>query len=578
MSATPRPERPRPAPAITGLRPYRVPRHPAPIDLYLDGNEGLPAPPDLLAPLAEAEPDLARSYPSTVELEALLAAEHGLDPAQVLVTAGADDALDRACRALLAPGRALVLPVPTFEMLERYARLAGGEVREVPWLGGPYPVDAILDAHVGPETALIAAISPNNPTGAVVEAADLERLSAAAPHAVVLVDLAYGEFADVDLTPAALALPNALVFRTLSKAWGLAGLRVGYVMGPAEIVGWLRAAGAPYAVSGPSVRLARRRLETGRADVDAFVARVRAERAELAGHLARLGADPLPSQANFVFARVPDPLWIRDGMAGLGVGVRAWPDHPRVGGAVRITCPGHPDAFARLVASLEAVAAPRALLFDLDGVLADVSASYRRAIVETAAAWGVDLGPEDIARAKRRGDANNDWVLTRALLAERGVDAPLDEVTARFEALYQGDDDRPGLWIRERLLAGRDLLERLAARRPLAIVTGRPRLDAERFLRHHEIADLFAAVVVMQDAPLKPDPAPVRLALRRLGVERAWMVGDTPDDVRAARAAGVVPLGVVGPGEDAEATAAALLAAGAARVLPDLGALEAMLP
>jgi HAD superfamily hydrolase (TIGR01548 family) len=211
-------------------------------------------------------------------------------------------------------------------------------------------------------------------------------------------------------------------------------------------------------------------------------------------------------------------------------------------------------------------------------VLADVSGSYREAITGAAAMYGVTLTPDEIWAAKRRGNANNDWVLTRDLLRARGVDAPLQEVTDRFEALYQGTDEMPGLWANERLMVDREWLVRLAARRPLAIVTGRPRLDCERFLRQHDIADLFQAVVVMQDAPLKPDPAPVYLALRRLGVSRAWMLGDTPDDVRAARGAGVVPLGVVGPGESAEAARATLLNAGAARVLDRVEDLEALLP
>jgi phosphoglycolate phosphatase-like HAD superfamily hydrolase len=109
-------------------------------------------------------------------------------------------------------------------------------------------------------------------------------------------------------------------------------------------------------------------------------------------------------------------------------------------------------------------------------------------------------------------------------------------------------------------------------------VTGRPRDEARWFLERMGIADLFRAVVCMEDAARKPDPAPVRLALARLGVRRAWMIGNTPDDVRAAAGADVVPLGVVAPGDDLAATAAALADAGAARVLDQLADLEELLP
>jgi phosphoglycolate phosphatase-like HAD superfamily hydrolase len=124
----------------------------------------------------------------------------------------------------------------------------------------------------------------------------------------------------------------------------------------------------------------------------------------------------------------------------------------------------------------------------------------------------------------------------------------------------------------------RELLARLAERRPLGIVTGRPADDAERFLARRRIRDLFQVVVTMEDGPLKPDPAPIRRALERLEVRRAWLVGDTVDDVRAARAAGVLPIAVPAPGDDPSTAAAALEAAGAAVVLRDAASIAEVLP
>ena len=110
------------------------------------------------------------------------------------------------------------------------------------------------------------------------------------------------------------------------------------------------------------------------------------------------------------------------------------------------------------------------------------------------------------------------------------------------------------------------MIERLARAFKLGIVTGRPRKDAERFLREQGIRGCFSAVVCREDGPLKPDPAPVRMAIEHLKVNTAWMLGDTPDDVCAAVAARVVPVGVVPPGAG-EGIRAALLASGAARVV-----------
>ncbi len=349
--------RPTPNPTLAGRQPYRVPRADAKLDLYLDGNEGMGPDPSLLRALSDADAQLLRRYPKATALEARLAERLGVDPRQLLVTNGADDALDRACRALVGPGRALLLPVPTFEMLARYAELSGGRVDRIPWPRGPWPLDLALDA-LRPDTSAVAVVTPNNPTGAVASAQVLDTLSRRAPGAALLVDLAYGEFADEDLTAAALALPNALVFRTLSKAWGLAGLRVGYVAGPTEMIDWLRVAGNPYAVSGPSLLLAERRLADGDAAMRAFVATVRTEREQLAAHLSALGAQPLPSQANFVLARVADSVALRDGMAALGIAIRAWPGRADLARLVRITCPGDARDFDRLCCALQEVLAP----------------------------------------------------------------------------------------------------------------------------------------------------------------------------------------------------------------------------
>ena len=205
-----------------------------------------------------------------------------------------------------------------------------------------------------------------------------------------------------------------------------------------------------------------------------------------------------------------------------------------------------------MVLALTTVFAPQALLFDMDGVLADVSESYRVAIVKTAESFGVELSAGDIAAAKRRGNANDDWQLTCSLLQERGVSCSLSEVTERFESFYLT------LRSRERVLVAAERLRDWGQRFQLAVVTGRPRAQAEFFLAQYAIRDLFGAVVCREDAALKPDPEPVRLAMQQLGVQSAWMLGDTVDDLLSARAAGVLPIAV---GAEAPAANAACVLA-----------------
>ena len=561
--------RPLPVAALHSATPYAPVRSGCPVDLRLDGNEGRAPRLDLTGLLEGAGGDLLRRYPDRGPLERLLAGRLGLPAGGVLVTAGGDEGIDRLCRSYLDSGRNLVTTSPTFEMIPRYARLSGAEVRQTPWPGGAFPTEAVLDL-VDARTGVIAVVSPNNPTGAVATAADLQRLAAAAPGAVLLVDLAYGEFADTDLGPAALELASAVVIRSLSKAWGLAGLRVGYAAGPPALLAPLRAAGGPYAVSGLSLRVAEAALNAEDQAAD-FIAEVKRERVLLQDDLQELGTEPQPSQANFVLAHCADPVWVRDGLAGLGIAVRLFRDAPGPG-FLRLTCPGQEDEFQRLRRSLRTVLAPEALLLDMDGVLADVSRSYRTAIVQTAARFGVEITAQEVAAAKRLPGSNNDWVLTRQLLADRGVTATLAEVTACFQDIYAG------LSTSEKLIPDPGLLPRLADRLPLAVVTGRPRAEAEAFLQRVGLGGLFAALVCLEDGPGKPDPAPVNLALKKLGARRAWLVGDTVNDAAAARAAGVLPLGIVPPGEDDPGYPDLLLTAGCGRVLSRLEQLEEMLP
>lgn len=526
---------------------YQPPSFRTPIDLDLSKNEGRPTVTAIdLDPVTVAE--LTSRYPDITSLTELIAERHGVPDDRVLVTAGGDDAL---FRCFLRTGGGVVATTPSFEMIRRYAEQVGLDLTEIPWWDEEFPVAGLIEA--GADMAVI--VSPNNPTGNVVSPADLQKVAGSVP--LVVLDHAYAEFADEDLTDVALEMDNVVVVRTLSKAYGLAGLRVGYLVGPEDLVAELRSYGSPYSVSALSAALAAETVSRGPGLANAFVSVIRSERDRLTAALVELGAVPQPSQGNFVLATGVDAPWTVGAAAALGVALRWFPDREELKGCVRIGLPGDDADFERLLMTLRSVLAPQALLFDMDGVLAEVRQSFRAAIVETASSFGVMVSDEDIAAAKAAGNASDDWDLTRRLCAAAGVELTFEEVRDRFETIYQGDGEIEGLKMRESLIPDPSLLERWSRRLPLGIVTARPRKDAVEFLDRFDAAGYFETVVTREDAPSKPDPAPVRLALQRLGVERAWMFGDTRDDLMAARDAGVVPIGVTVPGDDRSALAMA---------------------
>lgn len=582
-------------PAPPTAKPYTRIENPQPIDLYLDANEGRgPSAQFISAALSAAGPGAISRYPDSRPLERLIAQKLGVLPEEVVVTAGADDALARIIEAFSAAGDRIVTTRPTFEMIGRYARARGADLCEIDWLGGAFPTEMMATEAATAKLAFV--VSPNNPTGGAATTSDLNRVLSACSSGIVVLDEAYAEFAESPLGGGSLlskaksngaaaprsSLPaNLIKVGTLSKAWGLAGLRVGFAVGPRELIDRLRAVGQPYAVSGASLAVALAWLQSGDDSVAATVANVRSERDELSRAIAELGGTTLETQGNFLLAHFSNAPLARDGLAASGIAVRAFSGKPLLQNRIRITCPGEPTAFTRLAEALRTTLAPQSLLVDMDGVLADVSRSYRRAILDTAATFGITLTADDVRAGKRAGNANNDWILTHRLLTSRGVETTLAEVTTRFEAIYQGTPGKPGLRETESLILSREQLETLAAKLPMAIVTGRPRRDAVLFLERFGIADLFKAVVCMEDGPSKPDPTILGIALDRLGASRGWMLGDTRDDITAARALSgsrAIAIGCIAPGEDPADASNTLLRAGAARVVANAADILEFLP
>ena len=205
----------------------------------------------------------------------------------------------------------------------------------------------------------------------------------------------------------------------------------------------------------------------------------------------------------------------------------------------------------------------KTLLMDMDGVLAEVSKSYRASIVATCHKYGATGVDYDlIGDWKARGGCNNDWKLSLSLIEEdpngqKGL--TLEEVTQTFEDFYQGTDGKPGLCDLESLIPDKKVLEELRKRaNGMAVVTGRPRKDCDKFLKLHGMDHLFEYCVCMEDGPAKPDPFPVQKACELLGIQPSpsvILVGDTPDDIRSALAAGCRGVGVSTPEAVEEAAA-----------------------
>lgn len=295
-------------------------------------------------------------YPDPLqkELKTRVSELNGIDPSQIFVGNGSDEAIDLLFRIFCEPGKdeCIVCP-PTYGMYRVSADINDIAVNEVRLTADfELDVEGVINA-ISPSTKLIFICSPNNPTGNLMRRKDVIRIAEASRHGLVVVDEAYIHFARAESLISELPrLPNVVVLQTFSKAWAMAGLRVGLAFASVQIVELMNRVKPPYNVSGIAQRAIIDALDRSK-DIEAWVDKTIAERSRLIEKLADLDLVEkiYPSDANFVLVRTTDPSAIYQHLLNERIVVR---DRSRVTlceGCLRITV-GTADENDRLLRSL----------------------------------------------------------------------------------------------------------------------------------------------------------------------------------------------------------------------------------
>jgi histidinol-phosphate aminotransferase len=362
-------------PDLAELEPYDPDMRPVRVMLSANENNwGVPAAVQSEALRRLAQVPLNR-YPQATSprLREQLGDMWGVAPRNVVVANGGDELLFNLLLAYGGQGRRLVNCPPTFSAYALYAELTATGVVSVPRDPDTYEVDfdALAQAAADPAACLVVLTSPNNPTGNLVRAEQVRRL-AASTQALVLVDEAYAEFCDPQASCMGLVseFPNVCVLRTLSKAYALAGARIGYLICSDEVADAMLAVRLPYSVNSMSQAVAETVVQM-RGEYAPVVAEVVRERERLGGLLAALG-DKLaakagvsaprlrvwPSEANFVMVRIPGPAagtptadQIHELLAADSILVRNFSHTAGLEGCLRISV-GKPEEDDELLASL----------------------------------------------------------------------------------------------------------------------------------------------------------------------------------------------------------------------------------
>lgn len=329
--------------------------------LHLNENTG-GCSPRVLEALRTLRPDDISTYPEYTELVLACARHFDVDPEWMLLTNGLDEGLLMAAVGHIARPRIhdaeTIVPLPAFDPYPNASMAVGATVVRIrPARDFRFPTPEVLRA-ITPRTRMIFLNTPNNPTGQLIPIDDLKRIAAAAPDAVVLIDEAYIEFGGTSFLQELPQYPNVLVGRTFSKAYGLAGMRVGILIGQPAALDPVRAVTLPFNINGVAIAATLAALED-----DDFLPRYAAQVAESRERLYaachRLGIDFWHSAANFVMVRVGDaaPLFV-EALAARGVHVRDRSKDPVTAGCLRITAGvvEHTDA---AIEALESVAERR---------------------------------------------------------------------------------------------------------------------------------------------------------------------------------------------------------------------------
>lgn len=291
--------------AILDMPKYRLSIPPPGVQILakLNSNESPIAPSQaVLKAITETAPIVNR-YPLVSQgLRRKIADYVSLEPENVLIGDGSDELIDAVVKTFVNPGENVIVSVPTFEMYEFYTKLAGGQVRVVRMKQDfSYDVKAILKA-ISKRTKLVFICSPNNPTGGVISEEDLLKVSE--KDVIVVIDEAYVEFAEKSLVSFLKTQNNLVFLRTFSKAFGLAGLRIGYALADDDVMGYMKKVRPPFPVNIFALKAAEVAVED-RERLKQVKALVSTGRQYLYSELSEIeGVNVYPSAANFLLVDI----------------------------------------------------------------------------------------------------------------------------------------------------------------------------------------------------------------------------------------------------------------------------------
>ncbi len=538
---------------LKNIEPYSIDEFYPECDLKLDSNENIFGPaPSVIEAFNNLDLRRFNLYPCYGELLEKLSAKFCFKKESLMLTNGCDEAINVVLSTYLTADDTVLSFSPTFSMPVLYSKIIGSKFNQVEYTSKWYFSKDDLLSKLNDRVKFIYLATPNNPTGDIIAPSVIEEILNEVKDKLILLDLTYvnySKFNETDYYSLVKKYKNLICVKSFSKDYGLAGLRLGFILADEDYIKEFRKIISPYSVNSLAVLAGIKSLDDNNAYFDYVKNEVKKSKAYLIKELSALGFEPYESEANFILVNFKEKAdFIYRKLLCAGIIVRKF-SSSNLQTCLRIGIPSFEDS-KRII---EALKARNLLVFDLDGVVFDVSNSYRFAIQKTYEYFAnCECTPEEMQEAKNRGGLSNDWDLTKYLLDKKGIKADYSKLVEIFQDIFYNPDKegKKGAIDNEEVVLTAEFFNELSKKYDLAVFTGRPREEAFYSLKKYGLDKYFQYFVCLEDVPEgKSKPAPDGL----LKIKKACyyndicFFGDTVDDIKSGADANVKVYGIIPP-------------------------------
>jgi len=450
----------------------------------------------------------------------------------IFVASGSDEIIDLLIRGFVEDNQYIMVMSPSYSIYETQTSINNKKIKSI-LLKENFSLDIEKIKNNIKNVKLIFLCSPNNPTGNLITEREIKTVLSFY-KGLLVIDEAYIEYAGLRNSFIKLLKTNnnIIIIRTFSKAWGLAGLRVGYAVADEKIISTLLKIKESYNLSLTSQLIALQALDQV-SKLKKVVDETMILKADLEKKIKDLGVNIIPTTTNFILARINNATKIYKKLAKESIIVRDRSYLPYLNNVLRITIGSNKEN--ELLIKKLLLASIDGIIFDMDGILVDVSKSYREAIRQTAGYFlKRNVLMSEVDDIKNIIGMNNDWDATYSLINKSSIN--YESVKAYFQKIYLD-----GLINNEKLLISKEKLQLLKNKyKKLAIATGRPKIEAEYAIKKNKLEKIFDCIVALEDVKnCKPYPDSLFAVIKKLSLKQTIYIGDNPSDVQAAEASGI---------------------------------------